>query len=177
MIYITRHIRCWHAVMTAMILGWGLPLHADITTTTPKRIGPECNPDAATQKLSFVHVGDLHARYGNASSDRFPKLRRYYQSVLAENPYTLFTDAGDDYEKGSIAEVLSRGRDTRLATFDMGFDVRTLGNHDFAWGETETLRFSHDPKAVVLASNTRYIGQNPVGFGGVDYAEIGGGFN
>ena len=164
--------RYWYIALAVMALGWLVPAQADIATAAPRHIGPECVPGSAPQKLSFIHVSDMHAHYGKGFSDRFPKIRRYYQSVLSENPYTLFTDAGDDYETGSLAEILSKGFTTRMATFNMGFDVRTIGNHDFAWGEAEVLRFSRDPKAIVLASNTRYLGHNPIGFGGVDYAEV-----
>jgi hypothetical protein len=85
------------------------------------------------------------------------------EQVRAENPYTVFTNAGDDYEKGSIAEELSQGRTTRQVVQAMHYDVRTIGNHDFAWGLEELLAFSHDPAAMVLASNTRMTAVTPDG--------------
>jgi hypothetical protein len=98
----------------------------------------------------------MHAQYNPDQDGTTPagRIRGYYQQVKDENPFTLFTDAGDDYEKGSIAEELSQGQATREVVNAMRYDVRTLGNHDFAWGMEELLKFSHDPSAVVLATNT-----------------------
>jgi len=59
---------------------------------------------------------------------------RILSQVKKENPFTLFTNAGDDYEKAQLAEELSRGQSTREVVEAMQYDVRALGNHDFAWG-------------------------------------------
>lgn len=142
---------------------------------TPSPRWPTCDPAVASQKISFVHVSDTHARYNPTPGGTSPlaRIREFADQVKKENPYTLFTDAGDDYEKGSIAEELSQGGTTRQVVQAMHYDVRTLGNHDFAWGLDELLAFSHDPVAVVLASNTRMTG-NTAGKvpGWVDYAEL-----
>ena len=118
---------------------------------------PMCDGQSPVQKISFVHLSDMHANYNPGSDGTSPmsRVRGYYQAVKKENPFTVFTDGGDDFEKGSIAEQLSHGDSTREVVFAMGYDVRTLGNHDFAWGIKELLLFSHDPKAVVLSTNTR----------------------
>lgn len=127
---------------------------AGVTTTLSK--WPICDSRSATQEISFVHVSDIHAHYNPDKDGSTPvgRIRGYYEQVKDENPFTLFTDAGDDYEKGSIAEELSHGQSTREVVNAMRYDVRTLGNHDFAWGIEELLQFSHDPSAVVLATNT-----------------------
>jgi 5'-nucleotidase/UDP-sugar diphosphatase len=135
-------------------------------------VGPACNTAAATQALSFVHVADLHGRFGGAFAHKWARLQQSAQDVRRSNPYTLFTNGGDDYEKGSVAEQFSKGVAVRNAVNAMQFDVRVIGNHDYAWGEQELLAFSRDPKALVLASNTVYKGSDPAGFGAVDYGEI-----
>ena len=124
--------------------------------TMPQDRWPSCSNQSAIQKISFVHVSDIHARYNPDADGSNPmgRIRGYYLQVKRENPFTIFTDAGDDYEKGSVAEELSRGRSTREVVEAMRYDVRTLGNHDFSWGIEEMLRFSHDPAAVVVATNT-----------------------
>jgi 5'-nucleotidase / UDP-sugar diphosphatase len=67
--------------------------------------------------------------------------------------------------------VLSAGQATREVVQAMGFDVRVLGNHDFAWSIDELLAFSHDEHAIVLASNTSYDGPHPERWGAVVYGE------
>jgi len=136
---------------------------------------PECNRAARSQKLTFLHVSDIHAHYNPdpGGSSPLARIRGLYERTRRESPFTLLTNAGDDYEKGSIAEVLSRGRATRQVVQAMGYDVRTLGNHDFAWGLDELLAFSHDPTAVVLASNIQMAaGQSNPRPGWKDYAEL-----
>ncbi|HAH07274.1 MAG TPA: hypothetical protein DCM05_12250 [Elusimicrobia bacterium] len=135
---------------------------------------PACKPKTREQKATFVHVSDLHSSYNplGAIESPYARIRGYYESVLKEQPFTLFTDGGDAYEKGSAAEQLSKGRSTRDIMHAMGFDVRMLGNHDFAWGPDELLAFSRDPRAITLASNVRYKGPSRERFGAVDYAEV-----
>lgn len=117
---------------------------------------PSCD-SSDSQKISFVHISDMHANYNPDQNRTSPvgRIKGYYEQVKKENPFVVLTDAGDDYEKGSIAEELSRGQTTREVVNAMRYDVRTLGNHDLAWGIEELLKFSHDQSAAVLASNTR----------------------
>jgi 5'-nucleotidase / UDP-sugar diphosphatase len=121
---------------------------------------PACDGRATSQQVSFVHVSDVHGQYNPEPDGSTPigRIRGYYEDVKRENPYTLFTNGGDDYEKGSVAEELSQGQTTRNVVFALGYDVRTLGNHDFAWGIDELLQFSNDPRAVVLTTNSMING-------------------
>jgi len=88
---------------------------------------PTCSANAAMQRLSFVHVSDIHARYNPEPNSETPvgRIRGYYEAVKRENTYTVFTNGGDDYEKGSVAEELSGGQSTREIVKALGFDVRT----------------------------------------------------
>lgn len=139
---------------------------------------PTCNPEAGTQKITFVHVSDTHASYNPEPDGSSPmaRIRGFADQVRKENPYTIFTNAGDDYEKGSLAEELSHGQSTRQVVQAMQYDLRTLGNHDFAWGLSELLQFSQDSHALVLSTNTTMTAPNsgPAALqpGWVDYAEL-----
>jgi 5'-nucleotidase / UDP-sugar diphosphatase len=145
------------AILTAACILYP-PLTRAETPPPPQERWPACDGRSATQKVSFVHISDMHANYNPDADSASPvsRVRGYYESVRKDNPFTVFTNSGDDYEKGSIAEELSRGRTTREVVQALGYDVRTLGNHDFAWGIKELLLFSHDPQAVVLSTNTRF---------------------
>ncbi len=134
-------------------------------------IGPACTDGTITQKVSFVHVGDLHANF-DLVEDKYSRIRAYMEKVRQGNPYTIFTNAGDDHEKGSVAEQYSRGSAVMDATFAMQFDVRTIGNHDFAWGVEHLLAFTRDPHGLVLSSNTYYDGPDALGLGSVDYGVL-----
>lgn len=136
-----------------------------------KTVGPECKANQATQSIRFIHVADLHARFG-FKEQYFSKIKSYHNKTLSEQPYTLFTNGGDDYEKGTVAEQTSMGEATLEAIKAMAFDVRVIGNHDYAWGPEQLLKFSDDDNAIVLASNTQYEADTNSSFAGMDFSIV-----
>ncbi|CCQ12454.1 5'-nucleotidase [Pseudoalteromonas luteoviolacea B = ATCC 29581] len=136
-----------------------------------KIIGPACTNGATEQTVRFIHVADLHSRFGYREQ-WFSKIRGYYLQAQAEEPFTLFTNGGDDYEKGTVAEQISEGLATVEAIKAMKFDVRVVGNHDYAWGPSQLLNYANDDNAIVLASNTKYVGNESNGFAAVDFAAV-----
>ncbi|MGV2988572.1 metallophosphoesterase [Vibrio sp. E150_011] len=142
----------------------------DIINPAPvKMVGPECDVLATKQTIRIIHVADLHGHFG-FNEKYYSKIKAAHTQALKENPHTLFTNGGDDYEKGSVAEQLSFGDATLEATQAMAFDYRVIGNHDFAWGPEQLIKYSKDDIATVLASNTEYYGTDPSGFDGIDFA-------
>ncbi len=137
---------------------------------------PACDPAAATQTVTFVHVNDLHSHYSprrnTGMESPVARLVGYVKQAREQNPYTLFTNGGDDHEKGSVAEPLSMGYATKEIVHAMNFDVRVVGNHDFAWGPEELIDYVNDPHALVVASNTTYVGTNPDDWKAVKYGVL-----
>jgi len=131
-------------------------------------IGPVCDDTSISQDVRFAHVSDLHSYFGY-KEQRYSKLKSIHIDSVEEFPYTIFTNGGDDYEKGTVAEQISKGWATMEATKAMEFDVRVVGNHDYAWGEELLLEHVNDPKALVLASNTHYVGSSVDGFNAVQF--------
>ena len=136
-----------------------------------KTIGPQCVDNQNEQKLRFIHVADLHARFG-FKEQYFSRIKGYYNAAIAEQPFTLFTNGGDDYEKGTVAEQTSMGQATVEAIKAMAFDVRVVGNHDYAWGPEQLLDYASDENAIVLASNTTYEGAPDTTFDAVDFSVV-----
>lgn len=135
-----------------------------------KTIGPECVASNAEQAVRFIHVADLHSRFGY-QEQLYSRIKSAHREALAEQPYTVFTNGGDDFEKGTVAEQLSFGTATIAATKAMMFDVRVVGNHDYAWGPEQLLDYAQDDNAVVLASNTWYTGTSGE-FAAVEFATL-----
>ncbi len=135
---------------------------------------PICDPAAKTQRVSFVHTNDLHASYepGPDGISPIARIIGFLKDSRKANPYTVFTDGGDIYEKGSVAELISKGQSTREIIRAMQFDVRVIGNHDYAWSQAEVLANSQDPHAIVLSSNMEYIGDDPSQFKAVPYTVL-----
>ncbi len=133
-----------------------------------------CDPTTDEQWIDFVHVADLHAHYAVKEShlqdSPYARIKEFQYEILEENPFTLLTDGGDDHEKGSVAELISNGESTKEIVDAMDFDLRVIGNHDFAYGENHLLEFSNDLDHVVLASNTSYTGGSEIGFGASEFS-------
>lgn len=158
--------------VSAQITEFGtFAVQARTLPTITKSIGPSCVDNQSEQTLRFIHVADLHSRFG-FKEQYFSRIKSYYKAALAEQPYTLFTNGGDDYEKGTVAEQISMGQATVEAIKAMSFDIRVVGNHDYAWGPEQLLDYANDENAIVLASNTQYEGSEDKTFAGVDFSVV-----
>jgi 2',3'-cyclic-nucleotide 2'-phosphodiesterase (5'-nucleotidase family) len=116
--------------------------------------------NAAYARFSIVHLNDMQARY----SDRIAKRSRYayvagaIEAAKREQPNTIVLDAGDDYEKGSLTDLRSMGEATRQMIQSLGIDVRTIGNHDFSYGEAAVVRDVTESAHPVLGANVHRKG-------------------
>jgi 2',3'-cyclic-nucleotide 2'-phosphodiesterase (5'-nucleotidase family) len=127
-----------------------------------KPVRATCEGDKTVERISLLHVGDMHGHFHSylRGKSPFAALRGLAERRRAETGgRVLFVDAGDDLEKGSIAEIKSRGDATVHLLDRLGLDVRTLGNHDFAWGIESVLAQAASPTHEVLASNLTYTGE------------------
>ena len=129
---------------------------------------PAWTGTGSTQKISIVHFNDLHASYqprdydGRALSP-LSLIRGHYVATRGENPYTLFVSAGDELEKGSLADLLSMGESTIEIYGKLGLHLRAVGNHDFAYSLPSTLRLAAEPGDVTLCANQHYAA-DPAGW-------------
>jgi 5'-nucleotidase/UDP-sugar diphosphatase len=88
--------------------------------------------------FTILHTNDFHGQLEPSGSNpgmaRVAKVVNDIRSgVGADN--VLLVDAGDEMQ-GSLLSNLQHGAPT-IATFNaMGYDVATLGNHEFDWGQT-----------------------------------------
>ena len=128
-------------------------------------------------RFSLAHVNDMQARY----SERIGKHSRYAYVAGAlrqqkrDKPNTLVLDAGDDYEKGSFVDLVTHGESTRQIVQTLPIDVRTMGNHDFAYGEGAVARDVRESAHPVLATNLRDLreGGEHIPFARFVRAEVG----
>jgi 5'-nucleotidase / UDP-sugar diphosphatase len=112
-------------------------------------------------RFTIAHFNDLQARYSDrlAGRSRYAYIAGWLRQLKKEVPETLVLDAGDDYEKGAVAELRSKGESTRQMIQALPIDVRTAGNHDFAYGEEAVLRDVRLSAHPVLAANVRQEGK------------------
>jgi hypothetical protein len=118
----------------------------------------ECLAKGSQERFTLAHLNDLQARYSDRidGRSRYGYIAGYLEALEREVPNTLVLDAGDDYEKGALAELRSMGETTRQMIQALPIDVRTIGNHDFAYGEDAVLRDVAASRHPVLGSNLRW---------------------
>jgi 2',3'-cyclic-nucleotide 2'-phosphodiesterase (5'-nucleotidase family) len=147
------------------------PTATAIATTTPndastpaRAPGPRtigrCDAPGGVQHFTIAHFNDLQARYSDrlAGKSRYAYIAGYLRHLKQDQPHTIVLDAGDDYEKGAVAELRSMGEATRQMIQALPIDARTIGNHDFAYGEEAVLRDVRQSAHPVLAANVRHKG-------------------
>lgn len=142
----------------------------DVLTMTKAKVDPDapravgtCDANAPKDKVRFglAHMNDMQARYSErvAGKSRYAWAAGYLKLLKTAQP-TLVLDAGDDYERGSFVEYRSNGETTRQMVQALPFDVRTIGDHDFGYGETVVLRDVRLSNMPVLGANLRHLGQS-----------------
>lgn len=132
-----------------------------IVDAGPTRIGT-CGAEGE-KRFTLLHFNDLQARYSDriGGKSRYAYLAGYLRAQKAKRAETLVLDAGDDYEKGALAELRSMGESTRRMLQVLPIDVRTIGNHDFAYGEKEVLADVTQSAFPVLAANIEHPAFKP----------------
>jgi 5'-nucleotidase/UDP-sugar diphosphatase len=139
-----------HAILAEVV-----PVSDPAPSVPPAAAAGPCDGQGDVSRFVVAHLNDMQARYGElvAGRSRYAYVAGYLRALKAENASTLVLDAGDDYEKGSIAELRSMGEATRRMIQALPIDARTIGNHDFAYGEEAVVRDATWSAHPVLAAN------------------------
>jgi 5'-nucleotidase / UDP-sugar diphosphatase len=129
-------------------------------TSGPQVSIGECHGEPSVERFTVAHLNDLQARYSDRidGRSRYGFIAGYLEALERDVPNTLVLDAGDDYEKGALAELRSMGETTRQMIQALPIDVRTIGNHDFAYGADAVLRDVATSRHPVLGSNLLWKG-------------------
>ena len=85
----------------------------------------------AAYKLTILHTNDTHSR-----TDIFPKLAAAVKEERSENPNALLVDAGDVFSGTLYFSEFEGEADVKLMNY-IGYDVMTLGNHEFDLGASK----------------------------------------
>lgn len=114
-------------------------------------------PKSQTQpfELQLLGINDFHGQLDtynkNLNAGGIEYLAAYLKQREAQNPNTLLVHAGDTVGASSPVSALLQDEPTITLLNELGFDVGTVGNHEFDEGVTEMMRLinggSH-PKTV-----------------------------
>jgi 5'-nucleotidase len=150
----SRHLLPGAAAFGAAALVALLGLNATADEPPP---GPDAPPQGKTVELQLLGVNDLHghleppqpglggAAWLGAWLDR---------AALSHPDRTIRVHAGDMVGASPLVSSHFEDKPTIEATNLMGFDVGTLGNHEFDEGGAEALRLARRADYPYIAANT-----------------------
>lgn len=125
-------------------------------------------PDVAHTKLiQILHTNDTHSYLSNSTHDRtkggaarLKSLIDYYKNKMAqEDIKTITMDAGD-FAEGNLYYMADRGKKVFEIHNEIGYDVGTIGNHDYLMGtkDLDNMLGEIDLKMSFVAANMEMIG-------------------
>lgn len=104
--------------------------------------------------INFLHTNDVHGFYKEGKYDGMgaAKMMTFIQDFKANNDNVLLVDAGDALQ-GHNFVTLSKGENGVEVMNAMGYDVMTVGNHEFDYGKDRTLELVEMADFPVLGGN------------------------
>ena len=98
--------------------------------------------------ITILHTNDIHQEL-----ERLPYIAAYAAEYRRQHPGTVFVDAGDFFDRGSSLATLTRGEVICGAMSRMGYDLRIVGNHDWAYGAARLRELIAGCPGTVLGTN------------------------
>ena len=118
-------------------------------------IAPSSVFAAETQKLTIVHVNDVHGRLKFDEGQKeigFGRLKTKVDELKEDNPNVLLLNAGDTFH-GVVDVNLTEGKAMVDLMNEVGFDAMVPGNHDFNYGYKRLLELKDLAKFPIVGAN------------------------
>ncbi len=114
-------------LVTIMVLSCiNIAFAVDLTTTSAP---------TGVKKITIIHTNDTHSRVKNESGAiGLAKIAAIIKQTKEQNPNTLVLDAGDTLHGMPIINI-SNGENAVKILNAAGYDLMTVGNHDFNYGQ------------------------------------------
>lgn len=109
-------------------------------------------------RLKVLHTNDLHAKI-----DEFGKIAAYIDAERESADHSLYLDAGDIFSGNPVVD-LQYGSPIIELLNNMEVDAMTIGNHEFDYGQAETVKRMEQSNFPWLSANTYVTGDTTVPF-------------
>ncbi len=130
--------------------------------TTPLKAEAETGGQPEETKITLLGTSDIHGRYvpwdydldGANTSGSLTQIYTIVKQVRAENPNTILVDIGDMIQ-GNSAELFNDYPMSSAATAmnAMGYELWTMGNHEFDFGLDVLKKITDQYHGGLLAGN------------------------
>lgn len=117
-----------------------------------------CSLDAHSRKLVILHTNDTHSQIEVVRSGKgigkggVHQRAEFFANIKAENENVLILDAGD-YNQGTPYFTVFKGDLEVQVMNELGYEVVTLGNHEFDNGLDELARRLSNAKYTTVCAN------------------------
>lgn len=117
-----------------------------------------CSLDANARKLVILHTNDTHSQIEVVRSGKgigkggVHQRAEFFAKIKAENENVLILDAGD-YNQGTPYFTVFKGDLEVQVMNELGYEVVTLGNHEFDNGLDELARRLRNAKYTTVCAN------------------------
>ena len=130
-------------VIVYFVRRWGIVLLLAVTLYCCK------NESGTPGKVVIVSTNDMHAQLA-----RFPLLATLIQQKKTEGGEVIVVDAGDRFSGNPYVDhALERGEPMIRLMNKVGYDVVTMGNHDFDYGQKILKKRLHEANFPVVCAN------------------------
>ncbi len=121
---------------------------------------PATAEGALAGKLVILHTNDMHGR-AVATDDvlGYARIASLKKNLEAQGAEVLLMDAGD-FSQGTPIVNLGYGKNAVEFMNATGYDVATLGNHEFDWGADNMLQNMENAQFAVLCANLTRTADN-----------------
>lgn len=111
----------------------------------------------AAEKLVILHTNDTHSQIDPTDKNEGGVVRRkvLIDSVKIANEHVLLVDAGDAVQ-GTVYFNLFKGEPEQMLMNELGYDLRTIGNHEFDNGVDALASMLKLSKSKFLSSNYEF---------------------
>ncbi|MRX71238.1 multifunctional 2',3'-cyclic-nucleotide 2'-phosphodiesterase/5'-nucleotidase/3'-nucleotidase [Bacillus lacus] len=114
--------------------------------------------EGETIELKVLHTNDIHAKVND-----FGKIAAYIENQRSQSQYSMYLDAGDIFSGNPVVD-LQFGKPIVSLLNDMGLQAMAIGNHDFDYGQEETVARMAESNFAWLSANTEVTGNTHVPF-------------
>jgi len=106
-------------------------------------------PDIPEEPIVIVYENDVHC-----AVEGYAQLAAVRDSIMKETPYVSTVSCGD-FVQGGLVGNISQGEYIVDIMNRVGYDVVTLGNHEFDYGMEQLFRLTERLNATAVCANLR----------------------
>lgn len=121
------------------------------------------------EDINILFTTDVHC--GIDSNLGYSSVKAYKDYISKDNKYVTMVDSGDAIQGGLVGSI-SKGEYIINLMNEVGYDLYTIGNHEFDYGMDSLSKNIKDFNGKVLSCNFKYIGNKENKFDEVKPYEI-----